>query len=137
MLRNTLMVLVVVFSQYTAYSQLKGRVIELGEAKDTLAVPGAILTWKNSNSGVSTNTDGRFELPFALGNHTLLITSVGYENKEIQVKDSTAFMLILLKSSTLLNEIEVVYYTSGTEISYLNPIKTEILNERSLMKAAG
>src|SRR5690606_30128916 len=31
---------------------------------------------------------------------------------------------------------EVTYYTTGTEISYLNPIKVETLNERNLMKAA-
>jgi hypothetical protein len=41
-----------------------------------------------------------------------------------------------MKPNVSLKEVEVVYYSTGTEISYLNPIKMEVLNERSLMKAA-
>ncbi|HQQ94637.1 MAG TPA: carboxypeptidase-like regulatory domain-containing protein [Bacteroidia bacterium] len=135
-MRTTILfVLATLLSSAGAWAQVRGRVIEIN-GNDTLGVPGAVLNWKNTAVAVSTDAEGRFSLPRSAGQNTLLITSVGYEKREVAIRDSSVFLWIRLKSSSLLNEIEVVYYTSGTEISYLNPIKTEILNERSLMKAA-
>src|SRR5690606_9948807 len=77
-----------------------------------------------------------FSIPVSNETNKLLIDVVGYEKDSIVVSNPDKFLFIKLKNSNSLNEIEVVYYSNGTEISYLNARKIETLNERSLMKAA-
>jgi outer membrane receptor for ferrienterochelin and colicins len=115
-------------------AQLRGRVLELS-GKDSVAVPGALLVWENSTVGTSTDEKGRFSLPYVQGKK-LLLQAIGYENKNITISDTLRQLTLLLKKGVDLEEVEVVYYSTGTEISYLNAIKVETLNERSLMKAA-
>jgi hypothetical protein len=117
-------------------AQVKGKVIEITATGDTAVVPGAIVFWYNTGISSSTDANGDFSLPLTEKTNKLLITALGYKTDTIFVKQVQKFMLIALNNSTNLNEVEVTYYSTGTEISYLNPIKTELLNERSLMKAA-
>ncbi len=124
------------FSSTAAFAQVKGKVAEINEKGDTLGIPGAILSWKSSTLSAITDTDGNFSITKEQGNTQLLVSAMSFDKKEVEVKENDAFVLILLSSNATLNEIEVVHYTTGTEISWLKPIKTEILNERSLMKAA-
>ena len=128
--------LVLIISSNSAFSQVRGKVAEITDKGDTLGIPGAILSWKSSTLSAVTDADGMFSIPRDAGNSSLLVSAMSFDKKEIAVKENDAFVLILLNSNATLNEVEVVHYTTGTEISYLKPIKTEILNERSLMKAA-
>ncbi|MBL7900952.1 MAG: carboxypeptidase-like regulatory domain-containing protein [Bacteroidia bacterium] len=128
--------LLLCISSNTAFSQVRGKVAEINDKGDTLGIPGAILSWKSSTLSAVTDTEGLFSIPVEPGNTSLLVSAMSFDKKEITVKENDVFVLILLKSNVTLNEVEVVHYTTGTEISYLKPIKTEILNERSLMKAA-
>lgn len=116
-------------------AQVKGKIVDVS-GKDTSAVIGAVVHWKNTNIAATTDANGDFSIPVSNETNKLLIDVVGYEKDSIVVSNSDKFLLIKLKSSNSLNEIEVVYYSSGTEISYLNARKIETLNERSLMKAA-
>lgn len=118
------------------HAQVKGKVIEISKNNDTLFVAGVILVWNNTGLAVTSNENGNFTIPTSLKTNQLNIEALGYEKLKLTIKDTSEFLLLVLKSGIQLNEIEVLYYGSGTEISYLNPIKTEILNERSLMKAA-
>ncbi|MBL7931604.1 MAG: carboxypeptidase-like regulatory domain-containing protein, partial [Bacteroidia bacterium] len=117
-------------------AQVKGKVVEISEKGDTTVVPGVILVWENTVINTTTDQNGDFTLKTSEVSNKLHLQAVGYETKIVTVKDFDKHLLLVLKSANNLNEIEVVYFSSGTEISYLNPIKTEILTERSLMKAA-
>lgn len=125
-----------ILSALALHAQLKGKVVEISKNKDTTVVPGVIIVWDKTALAATTDENGNFTIPISSETTRLLITATGYENKTITVADTSKFLLLVLKSGVNLNEIEIVYYSSGTEISYLNPIKMEILNERSLMKAA-
>jgi len=125
-----------IFNTICLHAQVRGKVVEVSQNNDTLALPGVIVYWKLTPLAVTSDKNGDFEIPVSSQSNELIVNAIGFKADTIQVKDSTKFLLLVLKSGLELNEIEVVYYTSGTEISYLNPIKTEILNERSLMKAA-
>lgn len=118
-----------------SHAQLRGRVLSIS-GKDTAALPGVALAWKGMAGGTSTDEKGNFSLPVIQGNYRLVIHALGYKTDTIPVKDTAQFMKIFLRNGVNLQEIEVAYYSSGTELSYVNPIKTEILTERSLMKAA-
>ncbi len=128
--------LLLCISSNTAFSQVRGKVAEITEKGDTLGIPGALLSWKSSTLSAVTDSQGLFSIPAEPGNTSLFVSAISFDKKEIKVRENDAFVLVLLKSNATLNEVEVVHYTTGTEISYLKPIKTEILNERALMKAA-
>jgi outer membrane receptor for ferrienterochelin and colicins len=117
-------------------AQVNGKIVEISEKADTTVVPGAVVVWEGSSIAATTDGNGNFTLPTSSKTNKLEIQAVGYKDRKIVVKDSTKFLLLVLKSGVDLTEVEILYYTNGTEISYLNPIKMEVLNERSLMKAA-
>lgn len=118
-------------------SQIKGRVIEISaDKKDTSFIPGVTLFWLHSTISATTNQKGYFEIPSVNDNQKLVVSLVGYQSDTLLVKQPQKFLTIKLKSGLDLNEVEIVYESFGTEISYLNPIKIETITERELMKAA-
>jgi len=117
-------------------AQVKGKVVEVSLKNDTTVVPGVILVWNKTSIATTTDKNGDFKLKSSSETDRLIINAIGYKSDTIFVSDPSKLLLLVLKSGVDLQEIQIVYYSTGTEISYLNPIKTEILNERSLMKAA-
>ncbi len=117
-------------------AQIQGKIVEISKKSDTTVVPGVVIVWDKTAIAGTTDENGNFTIPSSTETNKLLIKAVGYENQTVTVTDTSKFLLLVLKNGVDLNEVEVLYFTSGTEISYLNPIKMEVLNERSLMKAA-
>lgn len=136
MKRLYFLVLTIILSANTILAQTRGKIVEISSNGDTAVVPGAILYWLNSNISTNTDLNGDFKIKNIENTNQLVIKAVGYQNDTIEIKNKKQFLLIALKTNAGLEEVEIVYYTSGTEISYLNPMKVETLNERSLMKAA-
>jgi len=124
------------FFSAVASAQVRGKISEIGQQHDTTALPGATVYWLGSNVATSTGADGRFSLAGTGSTNRLVISALGYKPDTLTVKDSTAFIRIHLKSGVELSQVDVVYESTGSEISYLNPMKIETLTERSLMKAA-
>lgn len=117
-------------------AQVQGKIVEISKNSDTTVVPGVVLSWNKTAIAATSDENGNFTIPPSPETNRLLISAIGYEKDTITVTGTNRFMLLVLKSGISLNEVEIVYYSSGTEMSYLNPIKVEVLNERSLMKAA-
>jgi len=118
-------------------SQIKGRVVEISlNKKDTTALPGITVFWLNTSIGTTTDMNGLFSIPSTSLTNQLIITSVSYKSDTLTIKDTIHFLSIRLKGGVDLTEVDVVYETTGTELSYMNAMKLETLNERSLMKAA-
>ncbi len=119
------------------FAQVKGKIVEVSEnTKELLGLPGVTVFWLNTSIGVTTDVNGFFSIPSTAETNRLIITAVGYKSDTLVIKDTTKFLSIRLKGGVELNEVEVVYESTGTELSYMNAIKVETLNERSLMKAA-
>ncbi len=117
--------------------QVKGRVVEISSnKKDTTVLPGVTVFWLNTSIGTITDMNGLFSISSSSVTNQLIITSVSYKSDTLTITDTTKFLSIRLKGGVDLNEVDVVYETTGTELSYMNAIKMETLNERSLMKAA-
>jgi outer membrane cobalamin receptor len=125
-----------VFAATLSHAQIKGKIIEISKEADTTVVPGVVLTWDNTTIGATSDENGNFSLDLSEETKKLIIQATGYEKQTLEIKDASKFLLLTLKSGVILNEVEIVFLSSGIEISYLNPIKMEIINERSLMKAA-
>jgi outer membrane receptor for ferrienterochelin and colicins len=118
------------------FAQVKGRVLEINSGKDTSSVPGVILFWSHTSASTTTDENGSFNISPSKETNLLVVRATGYKADTLAVNDTAQFISIILKNGIDLKEVEIVYYTSGTELSYLNPIKMETLNEHSLMKAA-
>jgi hypothetical protein len=130
-------VLSVLLAGGTLSAQVRGKVIEVSDSGDTTVVPGVILFWdEHPAEVVTTNEKGNFSMKSVQLPARLNMRALGYENRHALIKDTSRFAVLVLKPNISLSEVEVVYYTTGTEISWLNPVKMELLNERSLMKAA-
>jgi outer membrane receptor for ferrienterochelin and colicins len=136
-MKKLLLILFGMAMSYHSFSQIKGKVVEISEnKKDTTALPGVTVFWLNTSIGSITDVNGLFSIPSTSETNRLIITAFGYKSDTLSIKDTTKFLFIRLKGGVELNEVEVVYQSSGTELSYMSAIKMETLNEHSLMKAA-
>ena len=89
--------------------EIKGRVVnEKGEP-----VSSASVTVKGSNIGTTTGANGEFSLSIADGKKTLVISSVGYENEEVNIGNGGNLSITLKLKPVTTEEIVVVGY--GTQ----------------------
>ena len=75
-------------------------------------VAGASVTVKGSGQGVSTGNDGSFAIEAAEG-ASVVVSSVGYGEKEIKLKGNTPLSIEILNNASTLNDVVVVGY--GTQ----------------------
>lgn len=123
-----------IFTISKGYAQktVKGQV----QTQDHKAVPFANVYWLNSTIGVVTDEKGFFQIEFLEKNQKLVISSVGYTSDTVFVKNSTNFLDIHLKNTVELGQVDVVYRSKGTEISFMDTKKVEQISEKELRKAA-
>lgn len=131
-----LFALAVFISAMSLHAQISGKIVEVSGKSDTTVVPGVVVVWEKTAIATTTDEYGNFQIPLSSETKKLMVKAIGFENQTVTVADTSKFLLLVLKSGVNLNEVEINYYSSGTEISFLNPINMEILNEHSLMKAA-
>lgn len=72
-------------------------------------VIGASVKVKGASMGTVTDIDGKFSIDVPQGS-TLVISYIGFINKEIQVGDKTSFDLIIQEDNKILDEVVVVGY---------------------------
>lgn len=108
---NFILVVLLLFSgNMFAQKTITGKVIS-DSGKQSIA--GATIQVKGTNSATQTNSDGSFSIIVPGNNSTLVISDVGFENKEIRVagkKDVGEISLTI--ATTTLNEVVVTGYTS-------------------------
>ncbi|TAE03505.1 MAG: energy transducer TonB [Bacteroidetes bacterium] len=106
-----------------------------GQIKDenNEALIGASVQIKNTISGTSTDTEGNFSLKTRLKPPFILVVSmIGYQTQEFEVKDATTKIAFALQSQSLLAG-EVVVSASRTEESILkSPVSIEKLDIRAI-----
>jgi outer membrane receptor for ferrienterochelin and colicins len=125
----------VIFS-FTQAQTLKGKVYIVPTVKDTSPAPGAILRWSDSNSAVTTNSNGEFELKLNSKNNSLIVAYTGFGTDTISVENEKGVVNIYLSKVNSLTEVEIIYRAKGSEYSFIDPIKVEVLGQRELTKAA-
>lgn len=103
------MLLLAVFSVQAQTQDVSGRVTD---QKDGSPLPGVTVTVKGTNVSTATAADGTFTLKVPAGAKTLVISSVGYSNKEVAVGSNLSIALAAGDNS--LSEVVVVGY--GTKI---------------------
>jgi TonB-dependent starch-binding outer membrane protein SusC len=72
------------------------------------AIPSATVTVKGTSNSTSTAADGSFSINVPSGSRTLVISSVGFDSKEVPVRDNVT--VTLETKNAALNEVVVVGY---------------------------
>ncbi len=81
-------------------------------SSDNQPVANASILIKGQTRGTNTNDDGQFTIAAATGD-VLIISSVGYQSKEVKVGTSSSILITLVEESQSLDEVVVVGY--GTQ----------------------
>ena len=75
-------------------------------------VAGATVTVKGTTVATQTNAAGAFSIPVSGASAVLVFSSVGYEPKEITVKENTNLNVSLKTTTSNLNEVVITGYTA-------------------------
>ncbi|RZK44185.1 MAG: TonB-dependent receptor [Pedobacter sp.] len=106
----SLMLSMLCFAQ-VAFAQSR---VVTGEVTDKQSnpVPGVAVKIKGTSKSVQTNSDGKFSIPMGANETTLLFSYLGFSPQEIEVKGTTA-NVVLEDSNSQLEEVLIVGY--GTQ----------------------
>jgi hypothetical protein len=116
-------------------SIISGMVYEKNIKGKQVPLIGATIQWKGTNIGTVTDTDGHFQLDRMSDNEEIIVNYVGYDPDTINMNGQYMVAIVLTNNATLTG-VEVVHRRKSTEISFLNPIKTQMIGEKELLKAA-
>jgi len=97
-----------VVTAQTQHLNLTGKVIG---ADDKLAVVGASVRIKGTNTGAVTDVNGNFTLSVNVGN-VLVVSYIGYQQQEVTVKSGSFLTITLAQTSSTLTEVVVTGYTT-------------------------
>ncbi|CAM1363222.1 SusC/RagA family TonB-linked outer membrane protein [Tenacibaculum xiamenense] len=113
---------------------VRGTVVsEFGEP-----IIGATVLIKGTTKGTSTDFEGKFTISVTSGN-ILVISSVGFFNEEVLIKDQTSIKIILNEDQNTLNEVVVVAYSTRkkeTITSSVVQLKSEKLTDVTVPEVA-
>jgi outer membrane cobalamin receptor len=113
---------------------LKGIVTEKTQ-DETLPIIGANVYWSNTTVGTTTDANGNFKLTKLKLNKNLVISYVGYQSDTLFVTAQN-YLEIDLKSSVNLDEVTISYKRNSTELNLLDPLYSQVMGEKELLKAA-
>jgi outer membrane cobalamin receptor len=116
-------------------SKIKGVVLEEDKKGSFKPLPGASVIWLGTNQGTYTDSTGIFLIQPGNNSSRLIISYTGYTADTITVND-TRELKIILASGQQLSEVKVFAKQRSTYLSALNPIRTQVMTERELFKAA-
>ena len=108
-MRSILSISLLLFLSIQALAQdrvVTGKVMDI---KDGSPVAGATVAVKGTNIGTATSTDGTFKLTVPPSAKTLVITTVGFVEREVAI-NGTNIEISLTSSSAALNEVVVIGY---------------------------
>ncbi|MBC7569928.1 MAG: TonB-dependent receptor [Spirosoma sp.] len=86
---------------------VKGVVVS---AEGNQGIPGANVVIKNTQQGTTTNADGEFTLTAPEGKLVLIVSSIGYQTREVPVSGQSKLSITLQPDDRSLNEVVVVGY---------------------------
>ncbi|GAB6395679.1 MAG: SusC/RagA family TonB-linked outer membrane protein [Bacteroidales bacterium] len=75
-----------------------------------MPLPGVSISLKGANTGVITDTDGRYSIGVANNNAVLVFSYIGFASQEIAVGAQTRIDVVLSESAQALEEVVIVGY---------------------------
>ncbi|MFN3849701.1 MAG: TonB-dependent receptor domain-containing protein [Spirosomataceae bacterium] len=89
-------------------------------------LPGVSITIKGTNKGTTSNIDGTFKINANVG-ETLVLSFIGFANKEVKVASTQALSITLEESLSTLNEVVVTGTRSSGRTKIETPVPVDII----------
>ena len=118
-----------------AHHTVKGVVMEADNKGVFHPLFGASVYWLNKKEGTSTDSNGIFLIHHNGMNSRLIISYTGYQSDTISIVDMNELKIILAANKQL-KEVTVSSKQRSTYLSALNPIRTQVMTDKELFKAA-
>jgi len=99
------------------------------------AVPSATVTVKGTRTSTTTANDGSFRISVPSGSNTLVISSVGYTTKEVDISGTESVSVSLETSNAALNEVVVTGYGTSRKkdlTGSISSVKAKDFNQGAL-----
>jgi len=128
------------FSLLPLFAQtfVQGSILTESQLTTPFPVIGANVYWLNTNVGTTSDENGNFKLSRVSNSNYLVITHLEMKSDTLFVEQTakdTILTIYLVRDNTL-QEVVVTEKRQATTIDRLNTIKTNVMNERELFKAA-
>lgn len=133
-MKKNIIFILLIFPIISYTQTIEGTVFGLNKNKKQ-ALPGVNVFWQGTNLGTATNDDGFFEIPKAIGQHQLVFSFVGYEQKIIHIHNTDP-VEVILEPNLEIGEVRVVKKDRGTYLSTIDPLQVERIGGAELHKAA-
>lgn len=121
------------------YAQyIKGTVFGKNEKGINEALPGANLYWLGTTIGTSTDVSGSFQLanPDVIP-AKLIVSMMGFVSDTLTISTIDQINIsVVLKNTITLKTVDIEARTSSSLYSTFNPINSEIISSKELLKAA-
>ncbi len=114
--------------------KVEGVVLD-SEGANALGLSGASVYWQDSQTGVVTNFDGEFSIPYTKEFNTLIISYIGFQSDTLTINEPKTIR-IALKSSNELDEVVVQQKRDAIQKTYFSPQNVITVNSDELLKAA-
>lgn len=115
---------------------IRGTVFFKNEKAIREYIAGAIIAAPGSASGTQTDADGHFELTLSEDITMLVATYIGYKPDTTRLHPGNNELNVELLPAHTLKEIVIHDKLKSTEISLIDPMKTEKIGQQELLKAA-
>ncbi len=114
---------------------IKGVVLESNKKGIFTPLTGASIIWLGTDNGTITDSSGVFNIPQQAGKSSLVVSYTGFASDTLSVTDKKE-LKIILGTDKKLSEVVITSKLRSTYLSALNPIRTQIMTEKELFKAA-
>src|SRR5678816_2621623 len=112
-----------------------GVVMEVDSKGSFHPLQGASVMWSGTGKGVITGSDGIFKLSTDSSVQRLVISYAGFESDTISVQPSQEVRVVMAAGGRL-KEVKVTARQKASYISVLNPVRTQVMTDKELFKAA-
>ncbi|MEO6406575.1 MAG: TonB-dependent receptor [Ferruginibacter sp.] len=114
---------------------VKGIVLEADNKGIFNPLQGASITWLDTNNGTFTDSTGVFNIQHNGNSNQLVVSYSGYKADTLFIAGVNE-LKIILAANKMLGEVVVNSKQRSTYLSALNPIRTQVMTEKELFKAA-
>lgn len=119
----------------TGSAMVRGVVLESNRKGDFIPLPGASIVWAGTNAGTTTDQSGVFSIKKQNDVYRLVVSYTGYVADTLNVTDVNDIKIILGNNKKL-GEVVVSSKIRSSYYAMLNPIRTQMITEKELFKAA-
>ncbi|NNC84791.1 MAG: TonB-dependent receptor [Bacteroidia bacterium] len=133
-IKSIILILLLPLVLYSQNNSITGQVTSV-EKGTPVELVGVNIYWQGTSIGAVSDINGNFEIVRVSESTSLVFSYIGYQKDTIETT-GLKIVNVELKQSLLLDGVDITERKQATQISLLNPLKVETMNEKELQKAA-